>query len=117
MRAYDDPRVVVLAHADNRGKSNARDTALRHSRAPWVIQLDSDDELAPGALSTLSHVTDRVDGDVGVVGLRWIRRHLTMRPTSPRGWAYLLLGLAGRRPMRRAMALNARMRQRPAAAR
>jgi glycosyltransferase involved in cell wall biosynthesis/GT2 family glycosyltransferase len=43
-------RVVRIEHA---GPGPARDAAIAHARAPWILPLDSDDMLAPDALETL----------------------------------------------------------------
>ena len=50
--ACADPRLTVLRQ-ENRGLSDARNTALRISSAPWLFFLDSDDLLAEGALQAL----------------------------------------------------------------
>ena len=45
--AVADPRVRVIAHAENRGASAARNTGIDAARAPWVAFQDSDDEWLP----------------------------------------------------------------------
>jgi glycosyltransferase involved in cell wall biosynthesis len=45
-----DPRIRVIDHPVNRGLSAARNTGFRAARAPYVIQLDSDDLLEPTAM-------------------------------------------------------------------
>ena len=45
-----DPRIRVIDHAENRGLSAARNTGFRAARAPYVVQLDSDDLLEPTAV-------------------------------------------------------------------
>ena len=45
-----DPRIRILEHAPNRGLSAARNIGFQAARAPYVIQLDSDDLLEPTAV-------------------------------------------------------------------
>ncbi|GBF72150.1 hypothetical protein PA598K_00387 [Paenibacillus sp. 598K] len=49
----DDPRIQIIRHESNRGKSAALNTALSVVAAPWVLELDADDWLDPGALTSL----------------------------------------------------------------
>jgi hypothetical protein len=49
MYQHRDPRIRVIIHGTNRGLSAARNTGFRAARAPYVIQLDSDDLLEPTA--------------------------------------------------------------------
>ena len=44
-----DPRIHVLDHDRNRGLPAARNTAVKHARTEFVLQLDSDDLLEPTA--------------------------------------------------------------------
>ena len=50
--ACSDPRLTVI-HQKNRGLAGARNAGLDVSTAPWLFFLDSDDQLAPGALEAL----------------------------------------------------------------
>jgi len=45
-----DPRIRVVDHETNQGLSGARNTGFREARAPYVVQLDSDDLLEPTAV-------------------------------------------------------------------
>ena len=45
-----DPRIRILEHTHNRGLSAARNTGFQAARAPYVVQLDSDDLLEPTAV-------------------------------------------------------------------
>jgi glycosyltransferase involved in cell wall biosynthesis len=65
VEACGDPRVRLLAHARNRGVSPARNTGVMAARGEWVLFLDSDDELVPGALATLRGRLREVGDDVG----------------------------------------------------
>lgn len=48
-----DPRIQIIRHKSNRGKSAALNTALAVAAAPWLLELDADDWLDPGALTVL----------------------------------------------------------------
>lgn len=50
---HRDARIRLLRHERNRGVSPARNTGVRAARGRWVLFLDSDDELLPGALGTI----------------------------------------------------------------
>jgi len=59
-----DPRLRIVRHASNRGLSAARNTALRHARAPLISHLDSDDAWEP---EYLEHVLPAFeDPEVGL---------------------------------------------------
>ncbi len=45
-----DPRVAVIAHATNRGAVETFNDGLAHARGQYLVRLDADDLLAPGAL-------------------------------------------------------------------
>jgi glycosyltransferase involved in cell wall biosynthesis len=51
--------VLVIRHEVNQGLSAARMTGLRATGSPYVFPLDSDDLLAPGALTPLADVLER----------------------------------------------------------
>lgn len=76
---FDDPRVRLLRHETNRGVCPARNTAMADARGRWLVFLDSDDELLPGALEAIARRAAAVPGDVG--GLRFAC--LDERGTSP----------------------------------
>jgi glycosyltransferase involved in cell wall biosynthesis len=50
---FPDPRLRVIQHGVNRGHGAARNTGVRSATGDWVVLLDSDDELLPGALTTM----------------------------------------------------------------
>lgn len=66
-RSYDDPRIEVVAHPENRGVTAAKNTGFDHARGQWVATLDSDDELAPGALQRLHDTAASIDPDVASI--------------------------------------------------
>jgi glycosyltransferase involved in cell wall biosynthesis len=42
---------VKIIHTENLGPAHARNTAIKHSRAPLILNVDADDKIAPGLLS------------------------------------------------------------------
>lgn len=48
----DDPRILVI-HQQNRGLSGARNTGIAASTSPYLLFVDSDDRLAPGAVQAM----------------------------------------------------------------
>ena len=48
--AEADPRITVIKHASNRGRSVARNAAITAARTEYVYMLDQDDLLEPTAL-------------------------------------------------------------------
>lgn len=52
--ADKDPRVSVVSHPENTGTLRNRRDGVLATRGPWVMLMDADDELAPGALETLA---------------------------------------------------------------
>jgi glycosyltransferase involved in cell wall biosynthesis len=65
VRAFGDPRLRVVTHDRNRGVSPARNSGVAAARGEWIVFLDSDDELAPGALATIRRRLREVGADVG----------------------------------------------------
>jgi len=50
VRSYDDNRVTLYEHAENRGGSAARNTGIEHATGEFVAFLDADDEWRPSKL-------------------------------------------------------------------
>src|SRR6185295_11006025 len=61
-----DSRVRVFSLRFNEGLSNALNVGLQKSRAPFIVQLDSDDWLEPTALETVLKVL-QTDDSIGAV--------------------------------------------------
>lgn len=64
---YADARVKLVRHAENRGVTAAKNTGFDHATGEWIATLDSDDELAPGALSTFLRALTEVDPDLDAI--------------------------------------------------
>jgi glycosyltransferase involved in cell wall biosynthesis len=67
VKAFDDPRIRLMVHEQNRGPCPARNTAMAAARGEWFVFLDSDDELLPGALQTIQRRALAAPPDVGVL--------------------------------------------------
>jgi glycosyltransferase involved in cell wall biosynthesis len=67
---YDDPRLRVVAHPENRGINPARHTGATNARGEWVVVIDSDDELMPGALARLRELIEQLPPGVRVLRSR-----------------------------------------------
>jgi glycosyltransferase involved in cell wall biosynthesis len=62
IRGIDDPRIRLLAFAENSGASFARNCGIAEANAPLICFLDSDDEFLPHKLSkVVSYFGDRPD--------------------------------------------------------
>ena len=75
-----DPRVLYLAHDENKGLSAARNTGIRAARAPYVAFLDDDDEWAPTKLERQLRAMRDHGGRAAVTSYeRWHRHDGTSR--------------------------------------
>ncbi len=64
VRKYSDLRIKLISHKLNRGVGPARNTGLDNAVGNWIICLDSDDELLPGALSLIFKRSNEVDENI-----------------------------------------------------
>ncbi|MEP7363126.1 MAG: glycosyltransferase family A protein [Acidobacteriota bacterium] len=54
IESLGNPRIKLIRHEDNRGHAAARNSGVSAAQGEWVVMLDSDDELLPGALAYMS---------------------------------------------------------------
>lgn len=57
------PDLVRFLRVENGGKHRAINRAAHQARADWIMLVDSDDALAPGAIGDVLHNVGRYDGD------------------------------------------------------
>lgn len=62
--AQRDSRVRIIFHGKNQGVCPARNTGVNCAKGDWIIFLDSDHELLPGALSFIDSLLSRVSSDI-----------------------------------------------------
>ena len=77
---WDQAPVRLLRHAENRGVSAARNTAIRAARGEWIALLDSDDEWAPEKLATQLAALRQGDLMVCHTDEIWIRDGVRVNP-------------------------------------
>jgi glycosyltransferase involved in cell wall biosynthesis len=75
-----DPRLRIVRHADNLGVGPARSSGIDAARAEWLIFLDSDDELVPGALELIHRLAGEAPGDLGALCFRCRRDNGELSP-------------------------------------
>lgn len=54
----DDPRIALVTHSHNLGHIKTFNEALSSATAPFVVKMDADDQLAPGALMRATAVLE-----------------------------------------------------------
>jgi glycosyltransferase involved in cell wall biosynthesis len=71
--AERDSRVRLVTEEVRRGVCPARNLGVDSSTAPWIVFLDSDDELAPGALEMIAGHARSAEPEVGLLrfSCRW----------------------------------------------
>lgn len=72
IRAFTDTRIRSLEQGQNRGVGRARNIGADAATGKWIVMLDSDDELLPGALAAMYQRT--VENPENVLGLRFMCR-------------------------------------------
>lgn len=87
LRAYEDPRLRVVAHAKNRGISSGRHTGVAEAKGEWVVVVDSDWELFPHTLARLRELIEGLPDGVRAIRsqLVWDDGRVTpsFMPTEP----------------------------------
>jgi hypothetical protein len=90
VESYEDPRVRLVVHEENRGISPARRSGAEAARGRWVVMTDSDWELLPEALDRLHQAIGGLPDDIRVLRfrLRWDDGSVTPRfvPSGPFGY-------------------------------
>lgn len=70
LAGLSDERIRVFRQGENRERSAARNRGLAAARGEWVMFLDDDDRLLPGALRALGEVLSRYPEAIAAVGGR-----------------------------------------------
>lgn len=71
IRALNDPRIVFFQRENNGGIAAARRDAFALSEADWMVSLDSDHELLPGAIEGFARLLASVSEPVDILGARY----------------------------------------------
>lgn len=72
LERYDDPRLQVVRQERNRGISPSRHAGVVNSTGTWVVIVDSDWELLPGALERMREIVSDLPEGVRAVRTRLI---------------------------------------------
>ncbi len=68
IESYSDPRVKLVQHERNSGQCPARNTGVSEALADWIVFVDSDHALKPGALSRIHKQIELEGGEVDRIG-------------------------------------------------
>ncbi|WP_414660870.1 glycosyltransferase family 2 protein [Horticoccus sp. 23ND18S-11] len=84
-RSYADPRVRVVARPVNGGPCPARNAGVDAARGQWLVMLDSDFSLRPGALTQLHSWCEAAAPTTGncISACTWDNGWVTPRPPPP----------------------------------
>jgi len=63
--AFADPRLRLLRQPENRGPCPTRNAGIAQARGAWILLLDSDDELLPGALARIAAHAQQAPPEIG----------------------------------------------------
>ncbi|HEY0317900.1 MAG TPA: glycosyltransferase family 2 protein [Solirubrobacterales bacterium] len=90
LERYEDPRLRVVVHECNRGISPSRHTGSIAAKGEWIVIVDSDWELMPGALGRLREIAAGLPEGVRVIRSRlvWDDGGVTPKFTPPEPIGY-----------------------------
>jgi glycosyltransferase involved in cell wall biosynthesis len=71
IHSINDPRIVFAQRSENGGIAAARRDAFALSDADWLISLDSDHELLPGAIEGMAELLTSAEESVDILGARY----------------------------------------------
>lgn len=85
VEAFSDARVLLLRLPTNGGPNPARNIGIMRATGNWLVMLDSDMELLPGALAQLYERTQSAPSDVGNIAssCKWDSGLITPHPGVP----------------------------------
>lgn len=81
--AAADARVRLIRHPVNRGVSAARTTGFSAARAEWIVSIDSDDELLPGALAIVKERLYALKPPIHAAGFQCVYDDGSFSPDPP----------------------------------
>lgn len=74
--AFIDPRIKALGHLENKGQSEALNTAAASAQGRYLMQLDADDTLAPDSLAPLVKALDEHPEHGFTYGCSWVKSQI-----------------------------------------
>ena len=80
LEADPDPRLRVVAHPTNRGINPSRFSGVANAAGEWIVVVDSDDELMPGALRRLREIVAELPAEVRVLRSRQLHDDGSVTP-------------------------------------
>jgi glycosyltransferase involved in cell wall biosynthesis len=64
VKSINDNRLILIKHEFNQGVGPARNTGVANASGRWIICLDSDDELLPGALIVIEKCLNEINDEI-----------------------------------------------------
>lgn len=103
--AKKDPRVNLIDLKENQGLGRVRNIAMEHATGKYLVFLDSDDFLAPDALTLLhDQILKKPNNDAFVWGFssctskgKVLKMHLPQKPDKPKVETAFKMGMLGRK--------------------
>ncbi len=84
-RAYQDERLTVVQHSENRGEGPARNSGIESARGKFVFHLDADDTLPEDAIETLYEAAVSNQSDMVKGGFAFVDPDGSVRPVE---WSF-----------------------------